>query len=230
MTILEMDRFERDGFLMEPSLLTCCETTALIEFIEQHAQIGPRRGGVRDIADAVPSLHATASHPAVRNVVNQILGPAAFLVRSTLFDKTEASNWKVPWHQDVTIAVKERREAEGFGPWSTKAGIVHVQPPSAMLARMVTVRIHLDSCLATNGALRIMPGTHHLGRLNQNRVDEHVDESRAITCAAQPGGALIMCPLLLHASSPSLLPGHRRVLHFDFADTELPHGLAWRLR
>jgi ectoine hydroxylase-related dioxygenase (phytanoyl-CoA dioxygenase family) len=227
---LDLERFERDGFLMEPSLLPLCETAALIDSIERHTQTEPGRGGVRDVADTVPALHATASHPAVRSVVDQILGPAAFLVRSTLFDKTPGSNWKVPWHQDVTIAVQEKRDAEGYGPWSVKGGIVHVQPPSAVLARMVTIRIHLDGCPASNGALRVLPGTHHLGRLNQNHVDEHVNELGAIVCAAQAGEALIMRPLLLHASSPSLLPAHRRVLHFDFASTELPTGLVWRMR
>ena len=36
-----------------------------------------------------------------------------------------------------------------------------------------------------------------------------------------------MRPLLLHASSPSKVPGHRRVIHLDFASSPLPGGLYW---
>jgi hypothetical protein len=38
--------------------------------------------------------------------------------------------WKVPWYQDVTITVQKRIETEGFGPWSMKADVLHVQLPS----------------------------------------------------------------------------------------------------
>src|SRR4051794_1322132 len=43
-------------------------------------------------------------------------------VRAVLFDKTATMNWSLPWHQDRVIAVRERMEVEGFGPWSRKHG------------------------------------------------------------------------------------------------------------
>jgi ectoine hydroxylase-related dioxygenase (phytanoyl-CoA dioxygenase family) len=126
------------------------------------------------------------------------------------------------------MAVRERRDVPGYGPWSTKAGVTHVQPPTAVLERMVTVRIHIDPCPASNGALRVVPGTHALGRLNQNLVEPHIEESRAVCCEADSGDALVMRPLLLHSSSSSLNAGHRRVLHFDYAVGDLGGGLEWR--
>jgi ectoine hydroxylase-related dioxygenase (phytanoyl-CoA dioxygenase family) len=204
----------------------------LVTLLEQQQpeEQSHRRGGLRDVIDNLPALCDLASHAAIRGVVDQVLGADAFVVRATLFDKTEASNWKVPWHQDVTIAVAERLDTPGYGPWSTKAGVVHVQPPSEVLEYMVTVRVHLDPCPATNGALRVMPGTHHLGRINQNTVDLHIVERHSVCCVANAGDALVMRPLLLHASSASLEPGHRRVLHFDYAVGELAVGLQWRMR
>ncbi|HEX6908763.1 MAG TPA: hypothetical protein VF142_00130 [Longimicrobium sp.] len=41
---------------------------------------------------------------------------------------------------------------------------------------------------------------------------------------------LVMRPALLHASSPATRPGHRRVVHLEFAADELPHGLQWHGR
>ena len=48
------------------------------------------------------------------------LGPEAFPVRAILFNKTDATNWALPWHQDRTIAVTAREDTPGFGPWTVK--------------------------------------------------------------------------------------------------------------
>ncbi len=42
------------------------------------------------------------------------------LVRAIYFDKTSEANWSVAWHQDKTIAVKEKVNIPGFEPWSIK--------------------------------------------------------------------------------------------------------------
>ena len=93
-----------------------------------------------------------------------MLGPRAFAVRALFFDKTPGANWNLPWHQDVTIAVKGRRDVAGFGPWTLKAGIHHVHAPGPLLARMVTIRIHLDDCRPESGPMRVLPGSHAEGR------------------------------------------------------------------
>jgi hypothetical protein len=36
-----------------------------------------------------------------------------------------------------------------------------------------------------------------------------------------------MRPLLIHASSASRVPNHRRVAHIDFAAVQLPAGMGW---
>lgn len=71
----------------------------------------------------------------------------------------------MPWHQDLTIAVQERLDVPGYGPWTVKAGVTHVQPPVAVLERMVAVRLHLDDCGAENGPVRVLRGSHRLGRM-----------------------------------------------------------------
>jgi predicted protein tyrosine phosphatase len=42
------------------------------------------------------------------------------------------------------------------------------------------------------------------------------------------GGALVMRPLILHASSKATSLSQRRVLHFVFGPPRLPLGLEWR--
>jgi ectoine hydroxylase-related dioxygenase (phytanoyl-CoA dioxygenase family) len=150
-----------------------------------------------------------------------------FPVRGILFDKIPEANWKVPWHQDVTIAVQEKIDSPGFGPWSKKADVVHVQPPTFILEKMVSVRFHIDDCSRENGALRVIPGSHRLGRIPEERIPELVAESSEQVCEVGTGGAMVMRPLLLHASSPSITPKHRRVVHIDFASVRLPGRMRW---
>jgi ectoine hydroxylase-related dioxygenase (phytanoyl-CoA dioxygenase family) len=181
---------------------------------------------IRNLLD-VPAVRALVASAEVRALVEPLLGPDAFAVRSILFDKTPAANWRVPWHQDLTIAVQARRDVPGYGPWSRKAGVPHVQPPVAILERMLTVRLHLDTCDAANGPLRVLAGSHRAGCLSRDAMRRWRDTVPAITCEVPRGGALLVRPLLLHASSPATQPGHRRVVHLEFAAAPLPGGLRW---
>ena len=227
-----MDKFNRDGFAILQSPFdesTLAHMRASLD-LNANKSGSVRKGGRRDVVDDLPNLRDISERVEILRIMSDILGEEAFLVRATLFDKTAEANWKVPWHQDVTIAVKERRDTPGYSPWSIKSGIAHVQPPTEVLERMVTIRIHLDPCPKSNGALWVMPGSHHHGRLNQNEVGSYIDEKLTVCCVANMGDILIMRPLLLHSSSTSLEPARRRVLHFDFAIGDLPNGLQWRMR
>jgi hypothetical protein len=99
--------------------------------------------------------------------------------------------------------------------------------PATVLERMVSVRLHLDDCPKENGALRVIPGSHTSGKLEERLIQELAERSATVTCAMFRGGVLMMRPLLLHASSASTIPGHRRVIHFDYAAAELPSGMNW---
>ena len=57
-------------------------------------------------------------------LAEQLLQGPVGLARALFFDKTAQSNWAVPWHQDLSLAVAERVEVMGFGPWSCKEGIL----------------------------------------------------------------------------------------------------------
>lgn len=122
--------------------------------------------------------------------------------------------------------MQERVEAEGFGPWSINADVLHVQPPAEVLEHMVSVRLHLDNCGEENGALRVIPGSHLHGRTPEDAI-QAMRETHEFVCVVGVGRALLMRPLLLHASSPSRVPGHRRVVHLDFASVQLPNGMRW---
>ena len=226
---------DEHGFALVPHVVLEAEVRRLLAALGEadHAGGVRRRESVyaiRNLLEVVPAVAELARSAEIRALVEPVLGPGAFAVRGILFDKTPDANWKVAWHQDLTIAVRERREVEGFGPWSEKAGVAHVQPPAAVLERMVTVRLHLDPCGAENGPVQVIPGSHRAGRLSADEVQRWRGERDAVPACIGTGGVLVMRPLLLHASSPSTAPAHRRVIHLEFAADDLPGGLEWHGR
>jgi hypothetical protein len=116
----------------------------------------------------------------------RLTSPSARPVRAVMFDKTPEANWAVAWHQDRTLPVAERVEVEGFGPWSTKDGLLHVAPPFEILARMITLRVHLDPVDAANAPLRAALGSHRLGRVAAGDAAARAAEHPVIDCLAEP--------------------------------------------
>ena len=226
------EALKRDGLAVVPEVLNASTVAALIAAVSGagDGSGSQRRGSVyalRNLMEDVPEVAALADSAVVRALIAPILGPGCFPVRGILFDKTPEANWNVVWHQDLSIAVRERRDVEGFGTWSEKAGVVHVQPPAHILERMLTVRLHLDDCDETNGPLLVLPGSHLGGRLAASEIQQRRTQAASVPCPVPSGGALLMRPLLLHASSASQSPRHRRVIHLEYAAEPLLGGLQW---
>lgn len=224
-----LQRVEHEGFAVLPSCVPDDQLRALglcLQHLADQVDLG-RRGGIRDAFRLVPAIRELATTPPLWRLATLVLGPTSAAVRAMIFDKTPDANWKVSWHQDLTIAVQRRVEVLGFGPWSVKAGIVHVQPPATVLERMLTLRLHLDTCMEDNGPVRVFPGSHNAGRLREEDIAHWRAERSPVTCLAQRGEVLAMRPLLLHSSSPARSPAHRRVVHIEYAGVTLGHELEW---
>jgi len=215
-------RVEADGFAVVPPCLSDDTMQRLVSGLSDTSH------GIRNLF-AVPMVRELAASAPVRTLAETVFGKMYFAVKGTFFNKTQESNWKVAWHQDLTIMVREHREVQGFGPWTVKAGIDHVQPPAEVLSRILAIRLHLDESGEENGPLRVIPGSHGQGRFSAEQVAERAKRS-SITCTVPRGGALLMRPLLLHASSACLVPKPRRVIHLEFAVDELPGALDWHDR
>ena len=115
--------------------------------------------------------------------------PSHRAVRAVAFDKSLATNWALPSHQDRVIAVQARHDVSGFVNWTKKDGCWHCEPPLWLLERMVFLRVHLDPCDATTGAMEIAPGSHALGVIPASatggvvaRFDAEVEEAEAGAC------------------------------------------------
>jgi hypothetical protein len=167
------------------------------------------------------------SGAAISNCVRSILGTRARPVRAILFDKTAKSNWSLGWHQDRTIAVRERIEFAGFDRWTVKSGAAHVEPPFSIIGNMLTARIHIDRVTKTNSPLLIAPGSYRFGRIAEARIDAVVGRCGVAACLADRGDAWLYRTAILHASERSSSRGRRRVLQVDFSADDLPGRLKW---
>lgn len=165
-------------------------------------------------------------HPVLRSLI-----PAGHVAtQCSYFEKSTTKNWLVPFHQDLSIRVAERVAHPDLRGWSTKEGEPHVLPPANLLGELLAVRLHLDPCGSSDGALRVIPGSHLKGVLASNEMAMAREGAEECVCPVGQGGVLLMRPLLLHASSKAFGSSRRRVLHFIYAPPDPPYGLRWKHR
>jgi len=180
--------------------------------------------GARNLLEIFPAARSIWQRKPLLVPLREMLGNDFGLVRGLFFDKSPESNWSLPWHQDLTIAVQDNSlPSLQFKNATRKAGVPHVEAPRQILEQMLTLRIHLDHVTADNGPLRVLAGSH--------RADSPTNQDREITILARAGDVLAMRPLLFHCSSSACSPTHlhRRIIHLEFAGCrELPDGYRWR--
>jgi ectoine hydroxylase-related dioxygenase (phytanoyl-CoA dioxygenase family) len=226
----EIDEF---GFAKFPNIIDEKQIEKLLESLTKlnaSSAVREKNGatyGVRNLLNLVPEVWKLAESEKVKSLAESVLGKGAKPVRAIYFDKTPEANWKVPWHQDLTFAVKEKCESEGFTAWTQKAGIQHVQPPIEILENIVALRIYLDDADESNGALKVVPKSHRLGRLNAKEIQNLRKANKTVACSIKRGEVFLMRPLLVHSSSAGTNPKHRRVIHVEYSREKLPNGLEW---
>jgi len=180
--------------------------------------------GARNLLDIFPTAQTLWQKEPLVRLMTTLLGSRFGLVRGLFFDKSPESNWSLPWHQDLTIAVLDNTlPTTLFKNPTRKAGVPHVEAPLEILEQMLTLRIHLDDVTPDNGPLRVLAGSHLANAPSAS--------DREVTILAKGGDVLAMRPLLYHCSSSASadLHLHRRIIHLEFAGCpELPDGYQWR--
>ncbi|MFT5301197.1 MAG: hypothetical protein ACI87E_001151 [Mariniblastus sp.] len=230
---IEQRQLSQSGFTILEDVLAPHEIELWLEELDKlfgtnKVAIKNRQGAVyaaRNILADLPQCCDISQIPQLADLLTETLGDDYGLVRGLYFDKHPERTWSLPWHKDLTIAVKDNTlPTEQFCKPTTKSGIAHVEASEQVLARMLTLRVHLDPVTEENGPLEVAVGSHANGKLPD---DASHQVAKTLTRA---GGVLAMRPMLSHASGSSS-PGtkmHRRILHLEFAaDRELPDGYQW---
>lgn len=225
------EQISNDGFAVIDNIYTEEEIDQIGEVIQQaDASNSTFRKStdlfaIRQFFKEIPQSTVTVFNKKLKPLITEYFGDDFFVVKSIYFDKPAASNWFVSWHQDLTISVDKKIELNGFGPWTVKQNQFAVQPPLKILEDNFTIRIHLDDTNEKNGALKVIPQSHHKGIYRPETID-WTKESESI-CNVKRGGIMIMKPLLLHSSGRTINNNKRRVIHIEFSRSVLPNELQW---
>jgi len=201
------------GFAVRQGVVPRADFAAIADLLQSDLR---SRAGRRHLM-SYESVRRVANDPRMLAIARDFVGPSVFPFKATLFDKSPDSNWLVVWHQDIALPVRTRVDADGWGPWSTKGGQLYAHAPASALEQVIALRLHLDDSSADNGPLRVLPGTHTLGRLSEERIRELAHEIDPVECIVDAGGVVAMRPLVIHASSKSRSRSPRRVLHIEYA-------------
>jgi len=214
-----------EGFRLLPGLLDAGQRQALIAEL---AALPPGAAGQRELLEQ-PWCQALARWLRSLPRLQAFLPADAVAVQCTLFEKSADRNWLVTPHQDLAIPVEARVEHAALSGWSLKAGRHFVLAPAELLAGLVALRLHLDDATQADGGLRFVPGSHGSGVLDEAAIREWRERAGEVAADALAGDALLLRPLVLHASRKGLGPGRRRVLHLLFGPRDLPLGLRWHM-
>jgi ectoine hydroxylase-related dioxygenase (phytanoyl-CoA dioxygenase family) len=180
---------------------------------------------IRQFLKEVPEIARLIFNDKFKLLIRNLFGSDYFAVKSIYFDKPGQSNWFVSYHQDLTISVDRKITHDNYSKWTVKQEQFSVQPPLDVLEQMYTIRIHLDDTDESNGALKVVPGSHLKGVYRAVDIDWSKETEQI--CEVVKGGVMIMKPLLLHSSSRSTNQCKRRVIHIEFCNLELQNELNW---
>ncbi len=205
--VSELEKFRQQGYLVVDGLVGADAVDELIDCVSGEENVGSRNllqlGPVRVAACGIrecDQLEGLLEH--------------FVTVQCTSFIKSQSKNWAVRLHRDRVIPA---RGGHGWKTSGVKDGIQFVRPPREVLAALVAVRLNLDD--AVEGDLQVVPASH----ANTGKSER----CEAVAVPVKKGGALIMRPLLEHASTKLRHSRTRRVLHFLFGPRELPCGYRW---
>ena len=181
------ENFQKNGFVSGIRIMSSQEADAhrnRLEYAESQTGALHYKSKVHTILTSPLEI---ATNKKALDIVEAIIGPNILLFNVTFIIKEPQTESHVSWHQDLTF-------------W----GLSHDDQVSMWIA--------LSDANAVSGCMRMIPGSHLIGRLNhyltedednvllQGQTVDGVNESSSVHCPLKPGQASFHHGWTLHAS------------------------------
>jgi len=238
MTLPEFDSgiYGRDGYGILRALFDPGELEPLIRHL--------RAGGADSSVFAIPDNQGGQAELLVwTRCGDDFIGSLPRLGRMIALAQAAIGEPVYHWHSKITFKAPDRP-----GSWEWHQDYGHWYTEGCLWPRMASIGVALDGMAADNGPLRLLRGSHHLGRIDHvplgtshgadpERVERAREELETIEIHLEPGDAVVFHCNLLHASGPnrserprslfmssynavSNPPSHPRVPGHEFAELE----------
>lgn len=207
----DVQNYHRDGYIFVKNLFTPEEVAIMLDAINKdNRTINENLNASKDASGRQSKLSiwhslnndvwaAASTLPRIVNNIRVLQGEDVAFFHGKVMHKEARSGGAWEWHQD-------------YGYWYDQGFV---------FPRMMSAFVALDPATVENGCLRILRGSHKLGRLSHGVVGEQIgaDMSRLnqisqyfeeVKCEMEPGTVLFFDANLLHTSAPNDSDYHRR--------------------
>ena len=225
LNIEQVQAFDRDGFVIVEDLFPAAEVAILLDAVEHSLE---QQRKVNDMPDAAGrssklSLWMDAPDDVFGAVTRspRMVTPARMLLREDLYH----------WHSKVML-----KEARTGGAWEWHQDYGYWYGDGCLYPRMISCMLALDAATRANGCLKVIPGSHHLGRLDHGRVGKQagadpervaaIEERLGVKyCEARAGSVLFFHGNTFHASEANNSEHPRRAFICCYnAWSNVPYG------
>ncbi|MFI5356132.1 MAG: phytanoyl-CoA dioxygenase family protein [Opitutales bacterium] len=192
-------RYDRDGFLIVPDLLSAeeCDTLKVEARRVLDQQARPGSSVYVHVAVVSPRFRALAEDPRIVQVLQPVMPHGVMFLSDKIVYKSAAKTFPTPWHVD-------------FFYWR------NTRPK-------LSVWIALDDATAENGTLTVVPGSHRrdwrMVKMSlpsgdfENAIDNgDWQDGDVVTCAVKRGTAIVFSDRLVHGSTPNIAGRDRYVI------------------
>ena len=207
----QVAHYTRDGYTLFHQPVFALEKFARLKeiFEENLARYGEDDLDIMHCRDARLLEFLLADE--VLDLIEPLVGPNIGLWSSHFISKPAATGKATPWHEDSSY-------------WNGKI---------TTMEGICTLWLAIDEVDAQNGAMQVIPGTHHNGFSQYEPVDvsanifgaqikpETMDESCAVTFELLPNQCSLHEARLIHGAPPNNSPSSpRRLHHALFSDEQ----------
>lgn len=212
LSVAEIERFNRDGYLAPLPALSAPEAKASRDYFDhlmaRIRALNDRRNAyaIMGFQNRCRGIWELAQHPLICDYVEDLLGPDFVCWSTHYFCKVPGDAKRVPWHQDATY-------------WP-------VRP-----TKTVTVWLAIDDVTPDNAPMRFIAGSHRHGAIEWHRAKGDVALGQEIDAPQQYGGAVydnvmrageisIHASTLVHGSEPNHSADRRCGLTFRYLPSD----------